>query len=128
MSRSDSGKNELPPDAHHVGSAGDFESGDYLLVEVDGIEVAVYCTEDGYFAISNFCLHQGGPLCEGPVTGTVSQNEDGTLCFDDDTQVVRCPWHGWEFDIETGDHLSRPEYSQPTYDVLVRDGEVYVCW
>ena len=128
MSRSDSGEPDLPSNAHHVGSAADLDTGEYLLAEVDGIEIAVYDTEDGYFAISNFCVHQGGPLCEGPVTGTLSQNDDGTLCFDEDTQVVRCPWHGWEFDIETGEHLSRPEYSQPTYDVLVRDGEVYVRW
>lgn len=128
MSRSDSGEPDLSPNAHHVGSAADLDTGEYLLAEVDGIEIAVYDTEDGYFAISNFCVHQGGPLCEGPVTGTLSQNDDGTLCFDEDTQVVRCPWHGWEFDIETGEHLSRPEYSQPTYDVLVRDGEVYVRW
>jgi nitrite reductase/ring-hydroxylating ferredoxin subunit len=128
MSRSDSGESELPSNAHHVGSADDLHSGDYLLAEVDGIEIAVYHTEDGYFAISNFCVHQGGPLCEGPVTGTLSQNEDGTLCFDEDTRVVRCPWHGWEFDIETGEHLSRPEYSQPTYEVLVQDRELYVCW
>ncbi|RXK47979.1 Rieske (2Fe-2S) protein [Halorientalis pallida] len=128
MSRSDSGESDLPQNAHHVGSEAELESGESILAEVDGIEIAVYHTEDGYFAISNFCVHQGGPLCEGPVTGTLSQDDDGKLCYDEGTQVVRCPWHGWEFDVETGEHLSRPEYSQPTYDVLVRDGEVYVRW
>jgi nitrite reductase/ring-hydroxylating ferredoxin subunit len=128
MSRSDSGASDLPQNAHHVGSEPELGTGESILAEVDGIEIAVYHTEDGYFAISNFCVHQGGPLCEGPVTGTLSQDDDGKLCYDEGTRVVRCPWHGWEFDIETGEHLSRPEYSQPTYDVLVRDGEVYVCW
>jgi len=116
------------PGRKHVGTAADLEAGDKLLVEVDGIEIALYSTEDGYYAMANYCVHQGGPLCEGPVTGTVSTDEDGSLTFDEGTQVVRCPWHGWEFDIETGEHLSRPQYSQPTYDVLEEDGELYVRW
>lgn len=117
-----------PPDAHHVGAAADLDAGDHLLVEIEGIEIAVYHTENGYFAVSNYCVHQGGPLCEGPVTGSVSTDENGELRYDDENQVVRCPWHGWEFDIESGEHLSRGQYSQPTYDVLVADGELYVRW
>jgi len=120
---------ESPPsNAHHVGSTAEFDEGDHLLVEVEGIEIAVYNTPNGYFAVSNYCVHQGGPLCEGPVTGSLSSDEDGILCYDEDTQVVRCPWHGWEFDIESGEHLSRPSYSQPTYEVDVHDGELYVRW
>lgn len=128
MSRSDSEESDLPQNVHHIGAEDELETGESILAEVEGIEIAVYHTEDGYFAIGNFCVHQGGPLCEGPVTGTLSQNEDGTLCFDEETEVVRCPWHGWEFDVQTGEHLSRPEYSQPTYDVIVRNSELYVSW
>ncbi len=127
MSKSDS-TDDIPPDAHHVGSTTDLDPGDSLLVEVEGIEIAVYCTENGYSAISNYCVHQGGPLCEGPVTGQVTQDENGELCYDQETNVVRCPWHGWEFDVETGEHPSRSDYSQPTYDVLLKDEQLYICW
>jgi len=113
---------------HHIGPVDDLQVGESLLVEVNGIEIAIYHTENGFFAMSNYCVHQGGPMCEGPVTGTVSQNADGELTYDSTQKVVKCPWHGWEFELETGEHLSRPQYSQPTYDVETRDGELYVVW
>jgi len=119
---------ELSAEEHHVGDATDLDVGDHLLVEVNDIEIAVYCTKDGYFALANYCVHQGGPLCEGPVTGSLTNDGDGSLCYDDENQVVRCPWHNWEFDVETGEHLSRPQYNQPTYEVRERDGELYVRW
>jgi nitrite reductase/ring-hydroxylating ferredoxin subunit len=128
MSGTAEGGPEPGPDAHHVGSTADFEVGDSLLVEVEGIEVALYNTPNGFYAMANYCVHQGGPLCEGPVSGSVTTDEDGTLCYDSDRQVVKCPWHGWEFDVESGEHLSRPQYNQPTYEVLEDDGELYVRW
>lgn len=113
---------------HHVGPVAEIDVGESLLVEFNGIEIAIYHTENGFFAMSNYCVHQGGPLCEGPVTGTVSQDTDGRLTYDSDQEVVKCPWHGWEFELESGEHLSRPQYSQPTYEVETRDGELYVVW
>lgn len=118
----------VPESAHHVGAASALEVGDHLLTEIHGVEIAVYRTDDGYFGVSNYCVHQGGPICEGPVSGRLTEDEDGRLCYDRENEIVRCPWHGWEFDITTGEHLSRDDYSQPTYDVLVRDGDLYVRW
>jgi nitrite reductase/ring-hydroxylating ferredoxin subunit len=120
--------NDTTETDHRVADADDLAVGDHLLVEINGIEIAIYCTGDGYFALANYCVHQGGPLCEGPVTGSLKPDGDGSLCYDDENQVVRCPWHNWEFDIRTGEHLSRPQYSQPTYEVLERDGDLYVRW
>jgi nitrite reductase/ring-hydroxylating ferredoxin subunit len=127
MSTSNS-HDDVPANAHQVGSTADLDVGDSLLVEVEGIEIAIYCTDNGYYAISNYCVHQGGPLCEGPLTGTMSQDENGNLRYDQTKNVVRCPWHGWEFDVETGEHPSRSDYSQPTYDVIVEDDQLYLCW
>jgi nitrite reductase (NADH) small subunit len=116
------------PTKHHVGPVSDLDVGENLLVEINGVELAIYHTKNGFFAMSNYCVHQGGPMCEGPVTGTVSQDSSGELTYDSDQEVVKCPWHGWEFDIESGEHLSRPQYNQPTYEVEQRDGELYVVW
>lgn len=116
------------PTKHHVGPGSDLEIGESLLVEINGVEVAIYHTENGFFAMSNYCVHQGGPMCEGPVTGTVSQDSSGELTYDANQEVVKCPWHGWEFDLESGEHLSRPQYNQPTYEVEQQDGELYVVW
>lgn len=119
---------DLPENARRVGTTADIDEGDHLLVEIEGIEIAVYNVENDYYAMSNYCVHQGGPLCEGPVTGSLSTDENGELCYDSESQVVRCPWHGWEFDVESGEHLSRSKYSQPTYDVVVKDEVLYVHW
>jgi nitrite reductase/ring-hydroxylating ferredoxin subunit len=119
---------DAPDDAHHVIATSDLGVGDHVLVEIDGIEIAVYRTADGYHAVGNFCVHQGGPVCEGPVSGKLTENEDGRLQYDDREQVVRCPWHGWEFDIESGEHLARPQYRLPTYDTMVENGQLYVRW
>ena len=126
---SETGESGVPEEtSRDCGDVGILVVGQCLLVEVNGIEIAIYHTENGFFAMSNYCVHQGGPMCEGPVTGTVSQNADGELTYDSTQKVVKCPWHGCEFELETGEHLSRPQYSQPTYDVETRDGELYVVW
>ena len=126
---SETGESGAPEEtAYHIGAVADLDVGESLLVEINGIEIAIYHTKNGFFAMSNYCVHQGGPLCEGPVTGTVSQNSDGELTYDSNQEVVKCPWHGWEFDLESGEHLSRPQYSQPTYEVETRDGQLYVVW
>ena len=109
----------------HVASVDTFERGDRVLVEVEGREIAVFRAEDGFYALSNYCVHQGGPVCEGLVSGTLGV-EGGELVYEKENKVVSCPWHGWEFDVETGEHLADPSYRQPTYDVEVEDGEVYV--
>ncbi len=115
-------------DLHPVVAEAEFETGDHVLVDIEGIEIAVYNTPDGYHAISNYCIHQGGPLCEGPIEGTVVENEAGELEYDHEGKIVSCPWHGWEFDVTTGEHLYRSDYSQPTFDVEVHDEVVYIRW
>ena len=79
-----------------VGRTAEFSTGHGRMVVVNGRHVAIFRLDDGYFAIDNLCLHQAGPLCEGPIA-------DG---------VVTCPWHGWSYDIRTG--------------ILVQDGKVGV--
>jgi len=69
-----------------VGGVEDFVLGEGRLALVQGRHVAIFRLDDGFFAIDNLCLHQAGPLCEGPVDGG----------------VVTCPWHGWSYDIRSG--------------------------
>ena len=80
------------------------------VVEVDGATVAVFYADGDYFAVENTCPHQGGPLGEGKV-------EDG---------CVYCPWHGWQFDLASGEHVHGKATAR-TYDVRVEDGIVHVA-
>ena len=57
----------------------------------------------------NRCPHQGGSLCEGAVTGLVESSAPGRYSYSRKGEIIRCPWHGWEFDIRTGKSYCSPE-------------------
>jgi 3-phenylpropionate/trans-cinnamate dioxygenase ferredoxin subunit len=57
----------------------------------------------------NRCPHQGGSLCEGIVTGLLQSSMPGEYIYSREGEIVRCPWHGWEFDIRTGQSYCDPE-------------------
>jgi nitrite reductase/ring-hydroxylating ferredoxin subunit len=97
-----------------------------VVVDLDGREVAVFRVDGDLVALSNHCVHQGGPVCEGRLSGTLAEAADGRLTYDRGGEVVACPWHGWEFDVRTGEALADPAYRQPTFEVVEEDGAVYV--
>ncbi len=102
--------------------------GDRAFVDADGVEIAVFNIEGEYHAVANYCVHQGGPLCEGELRGQFGMGEDGwEWTYDDTERTVVCPWHGWKFDLVTGKSVTDERYAAPTYDVEVEDGTVYVC-
>lgn len=112
---------------HFVVDAADLPPGERIIADVSEREIGVFNVDGEYFALSNFCVHQGGPACEGLFAGTLGEDDDGRLVYERDGEVVSCPWHGWEYDVKTGYHVGRPDrYRLPTYDTLVRDGKVYV--
>lgn len=108
-----------------------FEAGESRQVETDsGIPIGVYNVDGEYYALLNKCLHQNGPLCEGDVEREVVGEWNGpgerTRERYADRYVVKCPWHGWEYDIETGQLLGDDAMQVPTFDVTVDNGSVYV--
>lgn len=80
-------------------------------VEVAGVPVVLLKLGEKYFAIAATCSHAGGPLDEGELQG----------------DVVQCPWHGSRFSMRDGKVRTGPAtFSQPRYDVLVRDGMIHL--
>ncbi|MGM0590129.1 MAG: Rieske (2Fe-2S) protein [Halobacteriota archaeon] len=126
------GDGDVPDDRlHYVADVGALERGDRrrVIVDVEGREIAVFTVDGEYYALANYCTHQGGPACEGTVSGamTASMTDDGwELGYENEDGIVACPWHGWEFDIRSGEHLANSKFRLPTYDVVVRDGDIYV--
>jgi nitrite reductase/ring-hydroxylating ferredoxin subunit len=116
------------PDRYLVAETADLaEDGDRVLTDVRGTEVAVFRVDGELHALANFCVHQGGPLCEGELSGEYTIGEDGwEWTYDDRKKNVTCPWHGWKFDVRDGVSIDDDQYRVPTYDVEVEDGEVYV--
>jgi nitrite reductase/ring-hydroxylating ferredoxin subunit len=83
-----------------------------------------------YYAYSNVCLHQGGPACEGLMIENVVDiiNPDRTYegqKFGDEMHFV-CPWHGWEYDLKTGEMVGDRKQKLRKYEVVQRGDEIYV--
>lgn len=103
------------------------ENGSKVLTEIEGIEIAVYRIDDEFYAISNFCIHASGPLCENGITGDHHVDpQTFEWEYSDSEHVCVCPWHGWMFDIKTGKSVSSDRYAVPTFEVEVSGGEIFV--
>lgn len=112
---------------HVIGPASDLPPGEKQVVELGGRSIGIFNVAGRFYALANRCPHAGGPLCQGDVTGT-SVEGDGPyeLRWVRDGEILRCPWHAWEFEIATGKTVSRPELRVRTYRVDLEDGMVVV--
>ncbi len=87
---------------HVVAPVGEIAPGERRLVEVGGRRIVVFNLGGEFFALLDRCPHQGGSLCAGVVTGHVESSAPGEYVYGRRGEMVRCPWHAWEFDIRTG--------------------------
>jgi nitrite reductase/ring-hydroxylating ferredoxin subunit len=115
----------------HVGRVEDFVDGQRVLVQVDSYEVFVFERQGRFYAFENRCLHMGGPVGEGVVIGkTVAVLDEDKKHVRDEfstTEIhIVCPWHGWEYDIETGRCAANPRLGLRRFEATTRGGEVYV--
>ena len=112
----------------HVGALSTFDAGVMRIVQVGRWQVGILRgADDVVHAVLNICPHKGAPVCRGTVGGTMLPSAPGELIFANDGKVLKCPWHGYEFDIETGASLfgiTRGKLRK--FPAEVRDGEVYV--
>jgi nitrite reductase (NADH) small subunit len=113
-----------------IGKFADFAEGDYRVVDVDGLEIGVFRIGKKLVAYKNECPHFGGPVCQGKIFNQTEEllGDDKTsrgLRFSSVRNIV-CPWHGYEFNIETGRHPGDPNVRLESIDVAVRDARIYL--
>jgi nitrite reductase/ring-hydroxylating ferredoxin subunit len=107
---------------HVVGRASEIPPGERKIVEVAGRTIGVFNVHGSYYALRNSCPHQLAPLCRGTVTGTTLPSMPGEYIWARDGEIVRCPWHGWEFDLTTGHSVFNPHRLRvKTYKVTVEN-------
>jgi nitrite reductase/ring-hydroxylating ferredoxin subunit len=94
---------------HVVAAAADIPPGHRKLVDVNGRAVVVFNLGGEFFALNNRCPHKGGSLCEGKQTGLVQSSQPGEYDYTRKGEIIRCPWHSWEFDIRTGQSRCDPQ-------------------
>jgi nitrite reductase (NADH) small subunit len=128
---------------HVLGKAVDLPPGQRKIVHVQGRSIGVFNANGTFYALRNQCPHQGAPLCEGPVSGTCLPSGAGQFVYARDGEILRCPWHGWEFDVTNGKSVHNPHRCRvktyevkeeglapeedervDTYDVLVESGDL----
>lgn len=91
-----------------IARADEIPDGERKLVNVDGISIGIFHHNGNWYALRNSCLHRGGPVCTGTLTG----------------DVLQCPWHGFQYDVRDGHLLTDPKSHLDSFHVSVEDGEV----
>ena len=113
-----------------VASYDDIADGDYRIFSAGKREVGVFRIGERLFAWENNCPHAGGPICQGKIYPRVEEalTDDKRslgLKFSDRKHIV-CPWHGFEFDIETGLHPGDPSVRLRKIPVEVKSGDIWL--
>lgn len=94
--------------AHPVARAADLPPGSRLALQVAGRPIVVFNVDGTYFAVLDRCPHEGGRLSDGYLIGRLKSPGPGEYSYDPRREVVRCPWHSWEFDLRTGESRCDP--------------------
>ena len=93
-----------------VAAVKEIAPGQVRETQIEGKTIAVANVEGRFYAISNTCLHRGGPLGQGTLSG----------------KVITCPWHGWSFDVTDGKLSHNQAAGVACYRVEVREEEIFV--
>src|SRR5712691_6727215 len=109
----DSKNSERPTEMQQVIAVGrveDLPFGSCKTIDLpEGRELALYNVNGEFYATENFCPHKGAPLAAGK------------LC----EHVIECEWHGWQFDVRSGECLNLPETLE-TYEVVIEGGVIII--
>ena len=93
-----------------VAQVNDIPPGQGKTIQVGGKNIAVFNVEGTFYAVDDTCLHRGGPLGEGELTG----------------HLVACPWHGWKYDLRTGISITNPAAKVGCYETKIEGEELYI--
>jgi nitrite reductase (NADH) small subunit len=94
-----------------VADLAELKPGDCKTVEAEGRAIAIFNVSGSVYALENVCLHQGGPLGDGDLDG----------------EVVTCPWHGWQYNVCTGELCGDSATRIATYPVKIEGSAIMVA-
>ena len=112
---------------HVVATVDEIPPGGRKIVTVKGREIGIFNLGDAFYALINRCPHEGAPLCRGRLVGMMESDTPGSYRLTRPGEMLRCPWHGWEFDIRTGQSWCDPDTMRVrNYPVSVEPGQSIV--
>ncbi|MFQ5682396.1 MAG: Rieske (2Fe-2S) protein [Candidatus Binatia bacterium] len=94
-----------------IGKKDDVPLGSGKTFEVNGKPVAVFNLDGQFYAISDTCLHRGGPLGEGELDG----------------KFVVCPWHAWRYDVTSGVNEMNPALAVEKFEIKLEGDDLLVA-
>ena len=113
-----------------VATSEDVLEGGRVVVDVDGVEVGIFRLDGRLYAWENKCAHAGGPVCQGTLMNRVVERlDDDRRSLGDDfggELHIVCPWHGYEYNVRTGEHPAYPRARLRPVEVEEREGEILV--
>ncbi|MBZ5543012.1 MAG: Rieske 2Fe-2S domain-containing protein [Acidobacteriia bacterium] len=95
-----------------VASVSEIPEGTVKHVVVHDKPMALCRVEERFYAVNAVCPHMGGPLASGKLQGC----------------IIACPWHGWTYDVRTGQPDHPGGHSVSAYEVRVEGDDVLVGW
>ena len=95
---------------YRVAMLSQLTAGECISVEAGGFGIALFNVDGRIYALNNTCPHAGGPLGEGFLEG----------------HIVECPWHGWRYDVRSGERPENPVFKVACYEVRLDGGEINV--
>ncbi|HLC86204.1 MAG TPA: nitrite reductase small subunit NirD [Candidatus Nanoarchaeia archaeon] len=94
----------------HVSNVNEIPKNSSKIVNVNNKSLALFNIEGNFYVIENECRHRGGPLGEGEIH----------------EEEVTCPWHGWVYNLKTGNCLNNPGIKVQTYKVRVEGEKILI--
>jgi nitrite reductase/ring-hydroxylating ferredoxin subunit len=112
------------PRRHVVCHVDELPPGQRKVIDVDGRSIGVFNVNGKFYALLSRCPHKAAPLCLGVLKGLVTGPEPYRYEIEREGEILRCPWHGWEFDVTNGRSIFNPHRVRvKSYDVAVEAAE-----
>ena len=112
------------PRQHIVASVGEIAPGANKVVTINGRELVVFNINGEFFCLLNRCPHEGAPMSKATCVAVLHSDEPGKFSRSRVGEMLRCPWHGWEFDVRTGQSYFDPVHCKVrVYPTVTEPGD-----
>ena len=109
---------------HVVAKTSEIPAGGNKVVTVEGREIVIFHVNGEFFALLNRCPHEGAPLAKAACVALLQSDEPGHYKRSRVGELLRCAWHGWEFDMRTGQSYFDPLHTRVrAYPVAIERGQ-----
>ncbi|MGA1195186.1 MAG: Rieske (2Fe-2S) protein [Candidatus Latescibacterota bacterium] len=111
---------------HVIATTTELPPGTRKIVKIENREIGIFNVKGEYLAIRNICPHRHGPLCKGRTRPLVVSNGVLDIGFEREDEIIKCPWHQWEFDLRTGNSITDDNLRVRTYAVRVENENIVI--